>query len=174
MNAPPGCRIYIGNLPMDIRERDVEDLFIKYGRIVDMNLKVPMRPPAFAFVAYGDPRDAEDAVRGRDGYEIGGGRLRVEISHGGRQSGGGGGGGGWGGGGGGGNDGERGRPDDPYGGKGGGGRGGGGGGGRRTENRVIITGLPPSASWQDLKDHMRGAGDVCYTDVDKMGGGIVE
>jgi hypothetical protein len=32
--------------------------------------------------------------------------------------------------------------------------------------QVIVTGLPTSASWQDLKDHMRQAGDVCYTDVD--------
>jgi RNA recognition motif. (a.k.a. RRM, RBD, or RNP domain) len=47
------------------------------------------------------------------------------------------------------------------------------GGGRQTEHRVIVTGLPPSASWQDLKDHMRKAGDVVYTDVDHRGGGIV-
>lgn len=40
--------------------------------------------------------------------------------------------------------------------------------------QVIVTGLPMSASWQDLKDHMRQAGDVGYCDVDKKGGGIVE
>lgn len=34
-----------------------------------------------------------------------------------------------------------------------------------TEYRVIVTGLPPSASWQDLKDHMRKAGEPTYTDV---------
>lgn len=34
-----------------------------------------------------------------------------------------------------------------------------------TEFRVIVTGLPPSASWQDLKDHMRKAGEPTYTDV---------
>lgn len=28
-----GARIYVGNLPMDIRTRDVEDLFYKYGKI---------------------------------------------------------------------------------------------------------------------------------------------
>ena len=33
----------VGNLPMDIRERDVEDLFYKYGRIRDIDLKTPNR-----------------------------------------------------------------------------------------------------------------------------------
>lgn len=35
-------------------------------------------------------------------------------------------------------------------------------------------GLPPTGSWQDLKDHMREAGDVCYADVFKDGTGVVE
>ena len=39
---------------------------------------------------------------------------------------------------------------------------------------VFFIGLPPSGSWQDLKDHMREAGDVCYADVYKDGTGVVE
>eukprot|EP00063_Salmo_salar_P041822 XP_014016657.1 PREDICTED: serine/arginine-rich splicing factor 1-like isoform X2 [Salmo salar] len=45
---------------------------------------------------------------------------------------------------------------------------------RRSEFRVIVTGLPPAGSWQDLKDHMREAGDVCFTDVQRDGEGVVE
>lgn len=109
-------------------------------------------------------RDAEDAVRGRDGYEFDGQRIRVEFPHGGRGGGRHGGGGGGGGG---------------SGGFGGGGGGGGGGFGRgppprRSEYRVLVSGLPPTGSWQDLKDHMRDAGDVQFTDVFKDGTGIVE
>lgn len=37
-----------------------------------------------------------------------------------------------------------------------------------------LIGLPPSGSWQDLKDHMREAGDVCFADVYKDGTGVVE
>lgn len=39
---------------------------------------------------------------------------------------------------------------------------------------VSVSGLPPTGSWQDLKDHMREAGDVCYADVYKDGTGVVE
>ncbi|OEL27064.1 Serine/arginine-rich splicing factor SR30 [Dichanthelium oligosanthes] len=76
--------IYVGNLPGDIREREVEDLFYKYGRILDIDLKIPPRPPGYAFVEFEDPRDADDAIYGRDGYNFDGYRLRVELAHGGR------------------------------------------------------------------------------------------
>lgn len=39
---------------------------------------------------------------------------------------------------------------------------------------TVYSGLPPSGSWQDLKDHMREAGDVCYADVYRDGSGVVE
>lgn len=38
----------------------------------------------------------------------------------------------------------------------------------------LYIGLPPSGSWQDLKDHMREAGDVCFADAYKDGTGCVE
>ncbi|KAK3041942.1 hypothetical protein RJ639_002250 [Escallonia herrerae] len=69
--------LYVGNLPGDVRERDVEDLFYKYGPIVEIDLKIPPRPPGYAFVEFEDPRDAEDAIRGRDGCKYDGQRLRV-------------------------------------------------------------------------------------------------
>uniref|UniRef100_A0A7S0I1L9 RRM domain-containing protein n=1 Tax=Hanusia phi TaxID=3032 RepID=A0A7S0I1L9_9CRYP len=145
------ARIYVGNLPLDIRERDVDDLFYKYGRIRDIEVKTPSRPPAFAFVEFDNLYDAEDAVRGRDGVMFEGARLRVEMSRGTAAT---------------------------YGYDK---RGGGGGAGkapprnlRRSDYRVIISGLPKSASWQDLKDYFRQAGEIVYTDVDRQGGGIVE
>lgn len=51
--------------------------------------------------------------------------------------------------------------------RGGGGYGGGFGGGvtRRSDFRVVITNLPKSASWQDLKDHMRKGGEVTFAQV---------
>jgi arginine/serine-rich splicing factor 1/9 len=145
--------IYVGNLPGDIREREVEDLFYKYGRILDIDLKIPPRPPGYAFVEFEDPRDADDAIYGRDGYNFDGYRLRVELAHGGR-----------------GQSYSYDRPRSYSSGRR-------GGVSRRTDYRVMITGLPSSASWQDLKDHMRRAGDVCFSDVYREAGetiGIVD
>ncbi|KAL9261537.1 Serine/arginine-rich-splicing factor SR34-like protein [Drosera capensis] len=159
MSSRSSRTLYVGNLPGDIREREVEDLFYKYGNVVHIDLKIPPRPPGYAFVEFEEARDAEDAIRGRDGYDFDGHRLRVELAHGGRGH----------------------SSNDRYGSRGGGGGGGGGGrqgrGGvsRRSEYRVIVTGLPKSASWQDLKDHMRRAGDVCFSQVFNDGtNGIVD
>jgi len=168
------CRIYVGNLPPDIRTKDIEDLFYKFGKITFIDLKNQRGPP-FAFVEFEDPRDADDAVYAREGYDYDGYKLRVEFPRGSGPSsrGRGGGPGGDRGGRGGGFGGDRGGR--------GGGRGGGMGGGdrsagnpRRSDYRCLVSGLPPSGSWQDLKDHMREAGDVCFTDVYKDGTGVVE
>lgn len=161
-----GNIVYVGNLPLSVRERELEDLFYKYGHVRHVDLKTPSRPPAFAFVEFDDPRDAADAARGRDGYDFGGYRLRVEISHGGRAaasaSGGGGG---------------SSRYGSTYGSSTSGGARGLGpapyGPSRRTDFRVLVTGLPSSASWQDLKDHMRKGGDVTFAQVMRDGSGML-
>ncbi|CAL8136738.1 unnamed protein product [Orchesella dallaii] len=150
------CRVYIGNLPQGVGKRDVEDLFDKFGRIVNIDVKNGRGSP-FAFVEFEDPRDAEDAVIKRNGYSFDGYRIRVEFPRGGSRGSGGvprlgvdaavGG------------PGIR-RPN-TYRARG------------RSEYRVLVTGLPASGSWQDLKDHFREAGEVCFADV-KDGTGVVE
>lgn len=50
-------RVYVGNLPPDVRTRDVEDIFVKYGRIAYIDLKAGgQRKSPFAFLEYEDPR----------------------------------------------------------------------------------------------------------------------
>lgn len=140
--------IYVGNLPGDIRESEIEDLFYKYGRIIDIDLKLPPRPPGYCFIEFDNSRDAEDAIRGRDGYKFDGHRLRVERAHGGRAS-----------------------SVEAYGSYSSGSHS--SSLYRRTGYRVIVHGLPSSASWQDLKDHMRRAGDVCFSQVYRKSSGTV-
>ncbi|KAG0488440.1 hypothetical protein HPP92_007251 [Vanilla planifolia] len=151
MTGRAGRTIYVGNLPLDIRKSEIEDLFYKYGRILEIELKTPARPPGYCFVEFESSRDAEDAVRGRDGYNFDGYHLRVELAHGGRAY-----------------SSSSGRS----------GRYGGGGASKfgvshRSEYRVVVRGLPSSASWQDLKDYMRKAGDVCFVEVFRDGDGAM-
>uniref|UniRef100_F1L925 Splicing factor, arginine/serine-rich 3 n=1 Tax=Ascaris suum TaxID=6253 RepID=F1L925_ASCSU len=115
--------------------------------------QIHTRRTILSFIEFDDPRDARDAVRGRDGYSFDGCRLRVELTRGVGPRG------------------PGGRPlyaaeqmsprrraPPP----------------RRSGYRVVISGLPASGSWQDLKDHMREAGDICYAEVSKDGTGVVE
>lgn len=153
--AEDGRLVYVGNLPDDVRERDIDDIFYKYGRIRNIDLKYPPRPPPFCFVEFSDSRDAYDAVRGRDGYDFYGCRLRVELAKGGGRR-------------------NEGRRDDlPR---------------ERRERRefrkpaptgfrIRVKNLPPTASWQDLKDFFRQVGRPTFADVVKEGDtayGIVE
>lgn len=138
-------RVYVGNLPMDIRTREVEDIFYKYGRIRDIDIKFPSRPPAFAFVDFEDARDAEDAIHGRNGYDYDGLTLRVEAANSGAKRGG-----------------ESARPKFGRNVRGTG------------EFGVDVSRLPSRMSWQDLKDAMRKAGDVVFASVDGRGHGFVE
>lgn len=53
-----GSLVYVSNLPFDVRERDLDDIFYKYGRIRNINIKKGSKRdlPPFAFVEFSDPR----------------------------------------------------------------------------------------------------------------------
>ena len=57
-----GCRVYIGNMPSGVRERDLEKFFKSFGKPNDFLIKA-----GFGFVEFDDYRDADDAV-----YELNG------------------------------------------------------------------------------------------------------
>eukprot|EP00123_Amoebidium_parasiticum_P020077 comp41453_c0_seq1/m.47436 comp41453_c0_seq1/g.47436 ORF comp41453_c0_seq1/g.47436 comp41453_c0_seq1/m.47436 type:complete len:247 (-) comp41453_c0_seq1:562-1302(-) len=66
-------RLYVGHLSNDAREDDVRDLFEKYGKVYDVELK-----NGHGFVEFEDRRDAEDAAYYLDGKRFFGERLVVE------------------------------------------------------------------------------------------------
>lgn len=149
-------KVYLGNLSYDTRERDIEKFLKGYGKIRNISVK-----EGFGFAEFDDRRDAEDAVKDLDGKTIDDRRIRVEHTKDSRYDGPRGGGGG---------------------GRDGGGSFGGGGFGRgkppgaRTGYRLIVENLSSSTSWQDLKDYMRQAGEVMYTNThqNRNGEGVVE
>ncbi len=126
------CRLFVGNLSFQTLEGDLQNHFSAAGVVVNVNLmldKFTGRSRGFAFIEFGSPEEAQNAVEMLNGKELGGRALTVNIARpreerpaGGRGGfrGGGGGGGGYRGGGSGGGGGYRGD-------RGGGGGGGGGG-----------------------------------------------
>lgn len=58
-------RLYVGHIPYEAKERDIECFFKGFGRIREILIK-----RGYAFVQLGDPRDADDAV-----YELNGRRM---------------------------------------------------------------------------------------------------
>ena len=59
--TPREGQVYVGNLPPDVKARDIEDIFYKYGKISFINLKGGTTGPPFAFLEFEDPRYEETA-----------------------------------------------------------------------------------------------------------------
>ena len=154
-----GNKLYVGNLPYQVRDSDLEQAFGQFGQVTSAKVMMERetgRSKGFGFVEMGSDAEAQAAITGMNGQSMGGRSVVVNEARpmenrprsGGGGFGGGGGGGGYGGGGGGGGrsggggyggrgggsgggGGQDGGFRSPYGAgpRGGGGRGGGGGGG---------------------------------------------
>lgn len=71
-------KIYIGGLPDEITEPELEEEFKRFGHIY--KIWIARSPPGFAFIEYDDRRDAEDAIRGMHEKEFRNKRLTVEFA----------------------------------------------------------------------------------------------
>ena len=115
-------KLFVGNLSFQTTENDLQDAFAAHGTVVEANLmmdRMTGRPRGFGFVTMSSADEAQKAIDGLNGKELGGRALTVNVARPREERSGGGGGGGRGGygGGGGGGGGRR-----DYGGGGGGGR----------------------------------------------------
>jgi hypothetical protein len=130
-----GNKLYVGNLPYQVRDSDLEQAFGQFGQVTSAKVMMERetgRSKGFGFVEMGSDAEAQAAISGMNGQPMGGRSIVVNEARpmenrprGFGGPGGGGGGGGYGGGGGGG-----GRSGGGGYGGGGGGRSGGGGGGQ--------------------------------------------
>lgn len=164
-----GSRLHIAGLPGDIREREIEKKFDRYGKVVEVTLK-----GNYCFLQYRSSDSARDAVREMNDAKAFGERISVQYAKNPKQFGGPGGGGG------------RGRDYDrrdrrspprsrgsnssnrrrsPR-----------GSPPRRSDFRLAVTNLSTRCSWQDLKSVMSKAGEVVFADAHKrtVGAGVVE
>ena len=99
-------KLFVGNLDFKVTENDLQDAFAAFGTVVEANLvtdRTTGRPRGFAFVTMSSPEEAQKAIDGMNGKDLGGRAVNVNVA--------------------------RPREERPGGGGGGGGRGGYGGGG---------------------------------------------
>ena len=100
-----GNKLYVGNLPYSFRDSDMEQAFSQYGTVTSAKVMMERdtgRSKGFGFVEMGSAAEAQAAIQGMNGQQIGGRGLVVNEA----------------------------RPMEPRSGGGGGFGGGGGGGGR--------------------------------------------
>jgi len=72
-----GFSVYIGGISDRVRTADVEDFLKGYGKILDISLK-----SKYGFIEFEDKYDAEDAVKDLDDKKLCGERVKLEMSKG--------------------------------------------------------------------------------------------
>lgn len=75
MSREKNSQIFIAKLAPEVRERDIDYEFKRFGPIKNVQMK-----RGYAFVEYEDHRDAEDAIREMDGAKIEGQRIVVQMA----------------------------------------------------------------------------------------------
>jgi RNA recognition motif-containing protein len=72
--------IYVGNLPYQMTEEELNKLFAQYGEVSKLKLindQFTGQSKGFAFVEMARQMDAEEAIKGLNNYLIKGRNLRV-------------------------------------------------------------------------------------------------
>jgi len=73
MSKEKNPQIFIAKLSADVREKDLDYEFRRFGTIRNIQLK-----RGYAFIEYDDYKDAEDAIKDMDGRKFEGNRIIVQ------------------------------------------------------------------------------------------------
>src|SRR5262249_54359465 len=76
-------KLFVGNLDFKVTENDLQDAFAAYGTVVEANLvtdRTTGRPRGFAFVTMSSPEEAQKAIDGLNGKDLGGRALNVNVA----------------------------------------------------------------------------------------------
>jgi len=76
-------KLFVGNLDFKVTENDLQDAFAAYGTVVEANLitdRVTGRPRGFGFVTMSSPEEAQKAIDGLNGKDLGGRALSVNLA----------------------------------------------------------------------------------------------
>ena len=76
-------KLFVGNLDFKVTENELQDAFAAHGTVVETNLvtdRTTGRPRGFAFVTMSSPEEAQKAIDGLNGKELGGRALNVNVA----------------------------------------------------------------------------------------------
>ncbi|CAO2641733.1 Transformer-2 protein homolog beta, partial [Lemmus lemmus] len=82
-NPDPNCCLGVFGLSLYTTERDLREVFSKYGPIADVSIvydQQSRRSRGFAFVYFENVDDAKEAKERANGMELDGRRIRVDFS----------------------------------------------------------------------------------------------
>ena len=81
VEGPPGSNLFIYHLPQGLTDEDLANAFSNFGPVISAKVYVDKRTGesrGFGFVSYSDPRHAESAIQGMNGFSLGNKTLKVE------------------------------------------------------------------------------------------------
>ena len=76
-------KLFVGNLSFNTTENDLNDAFAAHGTVTETNLmmdRMTNRPRGFGFVTMASAEDAQKAIDGLNGKDMGGRALTVNIA----------------------------------------------------------------------------------------------
>jgi RNA recognition motif-containing protein len=76
-------KLFVGNLSFQTTENELQDAFAAYGTVTETNLMVDRmtnRPRGFGFVTMGSDAEAQAAIEGLNGRDLGGRAITVNVA----------------------------------------------------------------------------------------------
>ncbi|XP_076931909.1 28 kDa ribonucleoprotein, chloroplastic-like [Bidens hawaiensis] len=82
-NFGPQYRVYVGNLPWDVDDGRLEQIFSEHGKVVSARVvydRESGRSRGFGFVTFSTESELNDAIENLDGQSLGGRAIRVNVA----------------------------------------------------------------------------------------------
>jgi len=76
-------KLFVGNLSFNVTENDLHDAFAAFGTVTEANLmtdRMSGRPRGFGFVTMSTDEEAQKAIDGLNGTDLGGRALTVNVA----------------------------------------------------------------------------------------------
>ena len=76
-------KLFVGNLSFNTTENDLQDAFAAFGTVTEANLmmdRMTNRPRGFAFITMSTAEEAQKAIAGLNGKDMGGRAITVNVA----------------------------------------------------------------------------------------------